>query len=437
MARGRLYPPSVDSGFPELPDTPKGWTRTTFEDVVEVKERPLKLDGDASYRLLTAKRSRGGIALRGQLLGREILTKTQFEAKAGDFLISRRQIIHGACGVVPPDLDGAVVSNEYSTLRTRPGFLMEFLRHYSHTPYFQRSCFHSSHGVDVEKMIFKIEEWLAREIDVPPVAEQKKIAAILSSVDDAVATTQAVIHQLAVVKKAMMAELLTRGLPGRHKKFKMTEIGDVPESWEVVDLGSVLRTIDAGWSPQCENRSAAGDEWGVLKVSSVTSGVYLDAEQKALPLALAPRPDAQVRVGDVLLARANGVLELVGKTVLVRSTRPRLMLSDKLLRLRPEESRLDGAFLNLAMGTEAVRTRLLSTTGGSHMRNVSQANLRALRMPLPTLTEQRQIAATIDSVDVRMAEERSCLESQRALKTALMSVLLSGEVRVKPDEEAA
>ena len=114
---------------------------------------------------------------------------------------------------------------------------MEFLRHYCHMPYFQRTCFHSSLGVDVEKMIFKIDEWLVREFDVPPLGEQRKIAAILSSVDEAIEATQAVIDQLQVVKKAMMAELLTRGLPGRHTKFKMTEIGEIPEAWEVRPVG--------------------------------------------------------------------------------------------------------------------------------------------------------------------------------------------------------
>ena len=74
---------------------------------------------------------------------------------------------------------------------------------------------------------------------VPPVDEQKKIAAVLSSVDDAIEATQAVIDQLQVVKKAMMAELLTRGLPGRHTRFKQTEIGEMPDGWDVVPLMSL------------------------------------------------------------------------------------------------------------------------------------------------------------------------------------------------------
>ena len=73
----------------------------------------------------------------------------------------------------------------------------------------------------------------------PSLREQRKIAAILSSVDDAIEKTQAVIDQVQVVKRGLMQELLTRGLPGRHTRFKQTEIGEVPRS-----LGrSVARSI--------------------------------------------------------------------------------------------------------------------------------------------------------------------------------------------------
>ena len=73
----------------------------------------------------------------------------------------------------------------------------------------------------------------------PPLPEQRKIAAILSSVDDAIEKTQAVIDQVQVVKRGLMQELLTRGLPGRHTRFKQTEIGRIPEEWEVVELSTV------------------------------------------------------------------------------------------------------------------------------------------------------------------------------------------------------
>ena len=91
-------------------------------------------------------------------------------------------------------------------------------------------------------------------IPLPPLPEQRKIAAILSSVDDAIEASQAVIDQLQVVKKAMMAELLTKGLPGRHKKFKQTEIGEVPEEWSFGDVGEVASLAET------DPRQGAGDD---------------------------------------------------------------------------------------------------------------------------------------------------------------------------------
>lgn len=76
-------------------------------------------------------------------------------------------------------------------------------------------------------------------MNLPPIAEQRKIAAILSSVDEAIEATQAVIDQLQVVKKAMMAELLTRGLPEQHRSFKNTEIGLLPEDWKRVSVADL------------------------------------------------------------------------------------------------------------------------------------------------------------------------------------------------------
>ena len=73
------------------------------------------------------------------------------------------------------------------------------------------------------------------------VHEQRKIAAILSSVDDAIEKTEAVIDQVQVVKRGLMQELLTRGLPGRHTRFKRTEIGEIPAEWGTEPLCALVQ----------------------------------------------------------------------------------------------------------------------------------------------------------------------------------------------------
>ena len=73
-------------------------------------------------------------------------------------------------------------------------------------------------------------------VPVPSFPEQRKIATILSSVDDAIDKTHAVIDQVQVVKRGLMQELLTRGLPGQHTRFKQTKIGEMPDEWAVTVL---------------------------------------------------------------------------------------------------------------------------------------------------------------------------------------------------------
>lgn len=279
------------------------------------------------------------------------------------------------------------------------------------------------------------ERLFSTRIPLPPLPEQRKIAAILTAVDETIERTTAVIEQLEVVKKAMMQELLTRGLPGRHTRFKKTELGEIPEEWEVAAAGSVLASIDAGWSPKCDQRPARNGEWGVLKVSSVSSGVYKSSENKALPSGLSPRPQLEVEIGDVLLARASGALTLVGRTCLVQETPPRLMLSDKTMRLTPEPSRLLGPFLHALMSFDNVRQQVLDLATGSHMRNISQSAIRSVLLPVPPIEEQRKIQNALSSAGARIRAEQRVAADARTLKSSLMSGLLTGEVRVTPDED--
>lgn len=430
MARTSLYPPSVDAGFPRLPSTPSGWSRTTFGALVEPIERPVTLAPTHTYQLVTAKRSRGGIVSRGTLFGREILTKTQFEVKAGDFVISRRQIIHGACGVAPPELDGAIVSNEYSTLRTRPALLMNFLEHYSHTPYFQRTCFHSSHGVDVEKMIFKIDEWLTREVDVPPIAEQRKIAAILSSVDDAIETSQTVIDQLQNVKKAMIAELFARGLPGQHTRFKQTELGEVPDAWQTPLLDHVTKRGSGHTPSKSHPEYWNGDiKWVSLADSSRLDRLYInDTSSKITPAGIANSSAVEHPAGTVVLSRDGA---RVGKSGILMDA---MAVSQHFIAWACSEN-LDNHFLYYWLQHKKPDFARIAT-GSTTNKTIGLPYFKAMRVPLPPIDEQRSVARTLTSFDLRVFEEAAALESLRTLKNALLDALLTGEIRVTLDEEA-
>ena len=168
-------------------------------------------------------------------------------------------------------------------------------------------------------------------------------------------------------------------------------VGELPETWHAVALDLLVKRIEAGKSVQAAGRPADADEWGVIKVSAMSWGSFLEAENKAIVDPALVDPRYEIHAGDLLISRANTV-ELVGATVHVGKTRPRLLLSDKSLRLVPHEG-IDKAWLNLALSSPASRSQLAERATGTSesMRNLSQPKILGTQVALPPLAEQRQI----------------------------------------------
>lgn len=228
------FPKSVQPGIPRIKPPKFGWSTYKLGDLIEPVQRPIKLNDTETYNLVTVKRSRGGVESRGKLLGSQISVKTQFKLQAADFLISKRQIVHGACGIVPDAQHDAIVSNEYSILRCKPSLNLNFLNYLSHTIYFQQICFHSSIGVHIEKMIFKLDEWLKWPINIPSLPEQQKIADFLSSVDAKIDAVNRKLDAFKRYKKGLIQQIFSQKI-----RFKQDDGSDFPE-WEEMPLGQAV-----------------------------------------------------------------------------------------------------------------------------------------------------------------------------------------------------
>ena len=201
-------------------------------------------------------------------------------------------------------------------------------------------------------------------VNAPAYEQQKKIAKILSAVDNLIEKTQALIDKYTSIKQGMMADLFTRGIdltagPNYGKLrpnvedapelYKESELGWVPKEWEVGLLGDHLKRIEQGWSPDCETEPANTGQWGVLKTTAVVWEGYNSLANKALPEGLNPRLEYEVNSGDVLMTRA-GPGNRVGVVAYVNSTQNRLILSDKLYRMVPNES-LNKEYLSLFLSS--------------------------------------------------------------------------------------
>ena len=407
----KAYPPSICPGIPRLGKCPTGWSTCTFGDILTVVERPVPVDDDTVYQLVTAKRNRGGIVPREQLKGREIKTQGQYTVRAGDFLIANRQIIHGACGIVPESLDGALVSGEYTVLLPKDRLYLPWLACYAHSVHFQQTCFQSSIGVDVEKMVFKLDWWLKQRLHVPPMSEQKKIAAILSTWDAAIGQTRDLIKTAKRRKLALMQQLLTGNvrLPGfgdaggdAGRKTHGTTGGRLPEGWRRLHLHALAR-LEYG-----RDWASVADPAGAFPVYG-TGGIIGRSSE---PLAHGPT---------LIIGRKGSIAQ----PQMVESS---FWAVDTTFYLVPKV-----AFSVGWLHALLCLSGLGHLSEGSGVPSLSRSTLESVRLPTPPLTEQRAIAAVLTTADDEIRELEAKAEALERQKKGLMQKLLTGEVRVTQD----
>jgi type I restriction enzyme, S subunit len=218
-------------------------------------------------------------------------------------------------------------------------------------------------------------------IPLPPLSEQHHISTILDKAD-------------AIRRKREVGLRLT----GELLRSTFLELfGDPvtnPREWPQQPLGELLSSIENGWSPKCHDRSVEGDEWGVLKLGSVTYCKYRPSENKALPFTERHHPEIEVKQGDLLLTRKN-TYELVAACAYVFDTPPNLMLPDLIFRLRikNKESVLP-EFLWGLLTHPGKRKGIQALAGGSagSMPNISKAKLLGHLIEVPPIQEQRRFA---------------------------------------------
>lgn len=288
----------------------------------------------------------------------------------------------------------------------------------------------------------KTKDFLAAPLSVPTSREvQSKIAEILDTLDAAIRGTEAVVAKLKAMKQGLLHDLLTRGIdangdlrppqPEAPHLYKQTPLGWLPKEWDYSALANAIASIDSGWSPACIETPPPAGEWGVLKVSAVTRGIYDDRQSKTLPSGMKPRPMLEVHDGDVILTRANGVAELVGKTVQVQNTQEKLMLSDKLLRLVPDKRKMTNDFLAMLMTSDTIVRQIeKSMSGSSGQKNISQSQIKSFACFIPPVDEQVEIAARVAAFEMRVSTEEAELAKLRLQKSGLMDDLLTGRTPV-------
>jgi type I restriction enzyme, S subunit len=190
----------------------QAWTKYKISELFEEVARYVNWSDEQLYKLVSIRRRFNGLFLRGDFLGRQIAVKKLKSVHTGDFLISKRQVSHGAWSVVSPEFDNTKVSDEYDCLAVKdPSKInIDFWGWYCKTPQMQRYSFLSSNGVHIEKLIFDFDDFKKRSVIIPSsLEEQKRIAEVLNAADAEINLLTKKLEALRNQKRGLMQVLLT------------------------------------------------------------------------------------------------------------------------------------------------------------------------------------------------------------------------------------
>lgn len=193
-------------------------------------------------------------------------------------------------------------------------------------------------------------------------------------------------------------------------------------------LLACVRAIESGRSPKCESYPRKGTKPGVLKLSGISSGSYLEHENKTLPLEEPFLKEKEIAKGDILLARKN-TPELVGRCVLVRETAGNIMFPDIVFRMHPNDN-VDGTYLSHLLGGPYLdKVRSLAHGSAKSMSNIPKRELAQMSVPLPPLSLQREFAAFASEVDKsRVVVQRQVVKYNDVIASSGIAIIGRGEL---------
>ena len=372
------------------------------KDVLEVQDTGI-------YKRITIKMNNQGVIIRDTVQGSEIGTKRQFLVRKGQLVISKID----AVGILPDECDNAIITGNFWAFDINTQSLDSLYFNYlTSTPLFIDFFIKASDGTTNRRYLDE-SKFLAMEIPLPPLEEQRRIVARIEELAGAIAEARGL--------RARSIEESTN----LYSVTLSTLIQSQQEDWRQELVSDVVIDISAGWSPQCEGYPASKQEWGILKTTSVQWNNFIARENKLLPKSLNPRPSLTVKKGDVLVTRA-GPRQRVGVVAAARENYDKLMISDKIIRLKPDIDKVDPRFLEISLSSDFSQEYLVNRKTGlaDAQVNISQAIVRAMPITYPPLSEQRRIVAYLDDIQAKVdALKRLQAETAAELDALLPSIL--------------
>lgn len=264
----------------------------------------------------------------------------------------------------------------------------------------------------------------------PPLPEQQKIAAILTSIDDVIEKTQAQINKLKDLKTGMMQELLTRGVGvgvgvdgKQHTEFKDSPVGRIPKGWDCVRLDELASVIDSMHKTPVFSTSGKA----MVRVTEIRQSEMLNISGAMIvdePTFELFSKNYRPKIGDILIARVGAYF---GATAYVERA-DCFCLGQNTASIRPKY--INAEFLFIYLNSEIVKQQMNDAVAVGAQPSLSLKAIKDLKIVVPSIDEQKLIARAVSGVRRKVLIQERKLKQNKNIKKALMQDLLTGKVRV-------
>ncbi|MBP7708003.1 MAG: restriction endonuclease subunit S [Candidatus Aminicenantes bacterium] len=353
-------------------------------------------------------------------------TKNSF--KAGDILYGKLRPYLDKAAIV--DFDG-ICSTDILVVRTDEGEAEpEFVVSGLHTRSFLKYAVSTTTGVNHPRTSWNAlkKYWL----HIPPLPEQQAIASILRTVQQAKEACERVVAATRQLEQSLLQYLFTYGpVPfdqADKVPLKETASGLIPERWNSVSLGDVLRLVYR--YPSYYNISYVDDGVPEIRGELLKSNGRIETDRRMFrfisPETSGRFPRTQLEEGDIVMS----VRGTMGKIGLVPQRLAGANMTANLLRLSPDRTRVLPEYLRIVLLSPRFLRRLNELSPQTTIKTIQAPVLKSIKIILPSMPEQCEIANHLLAVETKLAAEEARRDSLANLFQSLLHHLMTGKVRV-------
>jgi len=411
-------------------EVPKGWEihhlGSMSELFVPMRDKPKKFDGDIPWlRIDDLDGKFASDSKINQRVDKETVKKMNLRIyPVGTVLCSCSATI-GVCAITKREL---ITNQTFIGIYPKSQLDGEFLYYYLLT---QASNLRKiSSGTTI--LYISRENFEAFPIVRPSLKEQQKIASILSNIDKLIQKKEQLIEKTQGLKKALTQRLLTKGIG--HSKFKKTDLGEIPEDWEIKTYNELFEFLRTGTNSR-DDLKVIGDvqyihygdihaKWHSVVDCDLEEIPWIDkAKVQRLPF---------LKEGDLIIADASEDYEGSGASILLKNVKNRKIVSGlHTIALRNIDKNVFSDYKRYLNSIKVVKNQIIAYVTGVSVYGLSKNNLKKIRIPLPPSAEQQKIAEILSNVDELIQKQKINKSKLESLKKGLMQKLLTGKIRLK------